>query len=505
MPGPTLLAWYDSALVLLASRPSIAADPGQAGNIVTLYLINNKGGVGAQTEPETGVHGLYRDAGSVNDPVEIGHAWAQGRYGEIRIVGGYNGWGGAPTDWVKLGAGSSLAIPVPIPNDQGVKVEVRLNPPSSVIGVAAEMTLAVDRELAVEAGLGASKSKGDGVILGVRDGGFSEVTRGGAVTQDDAGASKDVDVAATAGVATGIPYAVAAATEVNIPDASAAKNRYDLISISASGVLTRTAGVEDTPPLTNADKPAVPAGHRELAWVQKRDTQNVLDSDIDNTVRRLGLFPLSLGIGRNVTVGRGQALVDGSLVKQDGDVPIPLAASITSRLWLGRSGGWLVTTTAEIPGRGYLLMYEADTDATTVTATRDLRHYVGFDHLDLAFYWPGTLAANTYAYAVNPEDRTIYLLPLPTGAVAASVQDNGGTSGATVFDLEYSDNGGSWTTLYTGAVDRPSIAHDAAAHTDHDSHPLVLAIPPRARVRGKVAAIPAVASVDGYLTVQCAR
>lgn len=498
MAGP--IQWYDASLVLLTAGPVISAVPGTPSAVTTLHVINNKGGTGSPTYLNLHVAALYRVAvGSGSPPAssqpfsESAYPWAQARALQARIVSGYNQTVQA-TDWVSLGAGARLPIPA-LANDTGVKLEVRINYPfGSFVGLdpESEIALKVVESFAEEAGAGLSRSRPDGVYVGVRDQGFTALASTGDVIQNPAGASKDVEVQTTAWLALGISYRVYKAL-VAIPDASAAKERYDLISCGTTGTIVRTAGVEATPPLSDANKPAIPAGHIGLAWVRKRDTQNVVTTDITNFWKdNLALFLVIAGTGLNVQVSRGpRAVVDDSDIRVDGLTVVPVTASTTQYVWLLRTGRFAVTATEAAQAQRALLLAEVVTGASSVTTIRDRRHFIGFERLELEFNWIGSLVAGAKRGAVLGNVRRAYLLPLP-GMVTASLLTNNGSSGNTIFDLEADDGaGGAFTTLFTGGNDRPTIPFSAADERDLDSSPVVLAIPANARLRATTPTIPA--------------
>lgn len=497
-------AWYTTGGTLISTSQSLSALAGTPGTALQVQIWNNKGGAGADPLKNARLKGLFREPGQT--PYESsGLEWADQRWIEARLTGGLGGLTISATDWKPIGAGKFLEIPQ-LDNDRGVSVEIRVSAPADAQSDSIEWAIRVAIATSEALPEGATEATPDGIYIGLGDADQTvHAYNGGNVVENPGGADSNVQVQPAAWIAKGLAYAIRQQL-VNVPAAAAGKARYDLLSLNTTGTVTRTAGSEVTPPLTSANKPALPAGHLALAYVNRDDTSAIQNADIEN-VAAVGLYAFSSS-GLTATVGVGpMARVDNALCQNRASQSITLTASATNYVWLLRTGELAKTTTSAPPVARALLLHEADTNGSAVTAHRDRRFFVGYKPVQIRFEWLGTQVVGTYRYAVLPSERAAQLVPLMSIFAALGAQGNG-TGGQTRYTVEV-ERSGSWVDLWATAADRPSIAYNAAPPVNNPValFPDRFDLPSRCRLRAKATELPSGASsdpTDGVLILEAA-
>lgn len=481
--------FYDNADVELTAALSFAdVSPGTPSTAQEVRLINNLGGTGADPLTNSRIIPLVRDVGET-DFVSGGKEYADRFYVEIRVIGGRN-MTPANTPWTPLGAGRFFPLES-IANDAGIYFEVRINPPANANVSNFEVTFAVEQSPAEFLQLGISESGADGIYHGLGDVGSNEHVIANDVVENSGGADNQVEHGDQVWIGDGEVWTLLDGL-TTLAASAAGNERFDLLSLKPDGTLEVTTGTEVTAPATDPeDKPTLPTGNLALAFVLVDDTGTIQDADIEN-VWTHGLLG-AVGSSLNLNVGGGRAVVDNSLIHLQTMTPVPLVANDTNWVWLLRSGGFSVTQTATPPEDRALLLYEATTDASSVTALVDRRHLIGGDLYVLAFHWEGTVVVNAERYHVLPSFRTARLLPI--GPAVASVGAIGdGTGGQLRFDIEVDDGG--FATLFAVGTHPPEIAFNASPLTDFDAIPEVWTIPAHARIRAKPTTLPTGAGTD---------
>lgn len=481
--------WYDDTNTELAAALSFAdVSPGAPSTAQEIRLINNLSGTGADPLTNSRIIALVRDVGETSF-VSGGKEYADRFYVEMRVIGGRN-MTPANTPWTPLGAGRFFPLEE-IANDAGIHFELRINPPANATVSNFEVTLAVEQSPAEFLQLGISESAADGIYHGLGDAGAREHVVATDVVENSGGADNQVEHGLQVWIGGGEVWSLLDGL-TTLSAAASGKERFDLLSLKADGTLEVTAGTEVAAPATDPDdKPTLPTGNLALAFVLVDDTGVINNGNIEN-VWTHGLLG-AVGSSLNLNVGGGRAVVDNAMVFLQTMTPVPLVANDTNWVWLLRSGGFSVNQTGTPPEDRALLLYEATTDASSVTSLVDRRHLIGGDLYVLRFDWTGTVVVNDERYHVLPSFRTARLLPI--GPAVASVGAIGdGTGGQLRFDVEVDDGG--FATLFTVGTHPPEIPFDDADLVDVDSVPEVWTIPGHARIRAKPTTLPSGAGTD---------
>jgi|GEM_PF-5028810 len=396
--------------------------------------------------------------------------------------------------FLPLGAGRLVAIPDLDPGEE-IPAQLRQHPPSG----GADHTF--DYQLQALTGgsaylPGIHLPTGAGVVLPFHD---STALAWWEPPQAVAGAGAgEVDLSAWSWFAARRFWAVPATTVVldnldtNADPLAVGEEYIALLSAAPDGTVTVTKGTKGAAPLDESARPALPTGELSAFWVSRDDTGAVAIT----AAYQLGFFAATTS-STTVHLGSGSALLDGRgpvrRAGQDAGLP-PNATSIVHQLPLG---GHAVTDAtlpdpAPTANPGALALYQATTDAATVTELVDLRRWVGARSHPLEFHLPGALVVDAVAHAVLPPGRWHLL---PTGALSVFFEDPGiAAGGATVFDVEVRDGGGVWASLFpaqTGTV--PDHGESVAANatdSNRDGRPEVLTLDGPALVRLRVAALP---------------
>lgn len=247
--------------------------------------------------------------------------------------------------------------------------------------------------------------------------------------------------------------------------------------------------------------PAVPTGELLLGYVKvlyQAGTSVIQTADITQADRLFGgFYAATSAASLNVTLHPGSALIGGRLVTITGTRTVTLGATDETWVWLTPAGATATSLDGIAPTDRSLLLYRFTTDGSGVTIARDCRSWIGRPVHHLRAGKAGTLAANDYSNIIVYTGRAPGRVR-PVGGFQWSLGDNGATSGNTKLDVEVSDAGGAWTSLYpsSGTTDlRPTIAHDAADPTSETTTETGT-IQPRSRLRFKVISVPGTASSD---------
>ncbi len=486
--------FYDGSDVLLSAPVPISANTGTPGAAVTLQLINAKGG---SADDFIGVVRFYFRDAVESDADASGDEWADNHYVEVRQEAG--GWNNTLSqgDWIRVGAGAPLPVPQ-LAQDKGVKWSVRLSAPGGAKEATKEIEPRIEESKADATSIGISESAGFGIYAGLRDKAITYQVAGGAITEDSP-QSRDVKLPNLAWVARGKPYAVLA-QDVTLAVAASGKERFDLLSLAAdgSGVIV-TAGAEVTAPAADSDKPALPAGNLPLCYVRINDgavEANIVDADIEQAWA-LSLYALS-STSLTATIARGpHAIIQNAMTRNLVSQNATLTASSTNYIWLRRDGSLEVTVNDPVPPQaGSLLLWEADTDGSSVTASRDRRHLIGHESHVVEFRFPGEIFLNNRVYSHLPGGREALVLPLRpvVGSLGTSCTGTG-LSGEVEFDIEVEDPPSTWTSIF-GTKPGFAVA-EADPITDAAAVPIVRVLPGGARIRCTCSALPTPeASID---------
>ena len=488
--------WYDSGDVLLSAAFSLGnVIPGANGSATELRLYNNKGGVGADDLLNAYVRILGRNNGETVY-LASGREVVDLQQTEARIVSGLGGLVVSPGPWRALGAGRRFELPA-IPNDQGLKMEFRASPPAGANDSNLEISVSLETSPALPVPDGLSEAHGDGLNLGLFDRNVTHLLSSAGDVVENGPVDDVVEVQDLVYVYEGVPgVELKQDVQFDEDDGSAValasgEAYYGLLYVDSGG-LQSAKGDKATSPLDDSDKPALPAGAIPICWVLREFDALIHSADIDNVSEQgAGAFTSS---GLSATVGPRMGLVANRRIRSMFGDAITLTASSTNYVWQLEDGSMSVTTTSAAPEPTALLLWEATTDGSGVTGLVDRRPFVamGFREQIVEFRFDGAISVSDGRYAaVASLNQDAYVIPLR--ALAMWIGDSGATSGDTKADINYSDDGGALTTLFTsqGSEDRrPTIAYDSTTKRDFAGLPEVLTIPAGARLQAVVDAVP---------------
>lgn len=483
--------WYNSTgSTELTAEQTLDGLAGTASTPLEVQVINNKNGVGASDLINARLRALFRDPGETEFVGAIDE-WADRHYLEIRIeTGGWN-TSFAQSEWVRVGADATFELPV-LANDEGVKLAIRLNAPVDAQADTKEFTLRIEQSFGEATSVGLSEATKQGIYLELNDKrGTTLLQSGGNSVENPGGQDQNVQIQDSVWVSLGNVYAELQQL-LNHPVAASGKVRYDLAHLNSSGSLTRLAGSEIDPPLTEADKPAVPYGAVGLYYVSIDDAGPISNAKITD-IRQLGGYGFSSS-GLTVTLGPGKAVIGNSRITSQGEIQVVLSASSTSYIWLNRAGNLDVTSDLTPVGNWPILLYKVTTDGSGVTDTVDLRSWTGIRPQIITFEWLGEatvdFSVGDYRYAQLHSNFGGQIYPLLPIVAAIGTQVTGsGLSGSTKFVVEV-ERSGSWVDLFVSNASEPEIAYDATDLRSTAAIPETYDIPANARIRAKVDAVP---------------
>ena len=498
MPNP-VLAWYEEDDSALASALSFSPSNGTPTAEQTVHLWNDKDGT-ATADLATGVlvTALTRDDGSTDGYSFEDDAAANG-WVEVKVVdqGGTDEPDPQATGWVPVGKNRYLSLR-DIPSDGYHEIDVRINVPAGVGAQAKEVLIrATYGAIAEPLADGFWHSGQQGVRTELGDPDSTILLSGGAVT---ASGSPDefVTVATWHALHAGVPTClVTDAVELNqtAGDGAIGSGEYywAVLSAKSDGTVTTTKSDTLTAPHDPDERPDCPAGEVLLADVAVDYDAGggaIAAADISVDRREYGCFALEYSAASlDVIASPVQAIVYGTLIRRTTGYDVTLAASDTSYLWLTPSGAVQATLDEIPPVDGSLMLWEATTNGSGVTAVVDRRRWLGGKQLQFSI--SGNLSASLASvHACVLTGPGCYIRPIR--GVEVSVGTTGDTSGATTVDVEYSNAGGAWTSIWpsAGTVDlRPSIAYNAANPLT-TAQPETILLQPGARLRAIVDAIP---------------
>lgn len=483
---PATLEFWDSAgSAQVATLTFSNVDPGTTSAAQALRVV---GSVATSSSPTLT---LRQEDGSGN-AVLAGLAAINGRWIEIRALGTGTS-SQAATAWTPVGANRAFPLS-PIASGEYTAIEIRYSPAATAAQGAIEFLVDADPGTnSTPLSQGISERGRDGVLSGLGDGAWSEILRASDVTEAGSpGAS--VDIPDSVYMHAGVPYVELAqnvAIDENDLSASAlgsGEAYWARISLDETGIVV-TKGDKASSPLDVADLPANPSGHLPLAYVE-RQQGNIVDSWITQEYTVGAFEPTYTSASLNLTVGPGRALVGNSLIRHTDESTVAISASSTSEVWLQSDGTYAATNDGSRPSTDALLLFDGVvSDGTGITALVDRREAMGGEAFPIRFDWSGTLADTDYAYASAPLARDLYLNPESACVFTIHTNGSGNTAGITKADIQYSDAGGSYATLFTssGSDDRrPSVEHDDTDPSDRTALPEVLLIPAGSRLRAEI-------------------
>jgi hypothetical protein len=368
--------------------PTAAADFGdvQAGVPTSPPLIrrvwNNRGG-GVAADPITGAAfvGEARLDGSPADFVGEGVAMLDADAIQIRLADASAGVAFAPTDWFPLGGGERFWLPV-IPGPPGgeyVEVELRINLPAEVDPQATEIAYRLDEALF---GALPASHVANTVPTGRDDSTTSVVIDGAPITPGLNPFELDVPLHTWYHDGRG-PWEQVAddAFPVDSTDGAGdplAPGEAYILLLSrrrATGFVV-TKGVKDTTPLTEDDRPAVPAGDAVHAWVTVPEGGGIVT--IEEPATAFPGYWTATAAGLVLVIGPGPAFVDGADVQVQ--TPIDLGAlpiSSVVDVYVRQEGSLEAVDSADVPTGRPMRIWRAVTDGVEIVDLIDHRPVEG--------------------------------------------------------------------------------------------------------------------------------
>lgn len=490
------LQWYDSTDSTANPTLTFSATAGTPTAAQVVRLWNDFGGVlGAATATDVMVTAYSRSTGSGNYTWD--HPAAALRWVEVRAVSSAgDGIIDQVTPWTPIGKGAVLSL-LPIPGNCVRQLEVRLNVPVGAGTVSVQVLLrAYAQAVSLPCGSGHYEDR-PAVHSGVGDGEVSYLLDG-AILSPDSPPSADVEYSAAWYTIAGVPYFVSSGTiTTNNLDGSgnplASGESYPItVSLNASGIVV-TKGDKGADPLPASAWPAAPAGGVLVGRITRPFSGAIDVSEIDQVLTRWSGFRLQHSpASLTARVHGGRAAVGNQLIVRDGPVSVIFPASATRIVWLAPSGEIELLPDGTLPSSARsIALWRVTTDATGVTGATSLRRWGAAGGREtMLFAVSGPLAVSAQSVRVVPRGGRWYLLPIDSISVALG--NSGSGAGSTAIELEYSDAGGTWTTVLSSAISIASGAADPSAIAS----PALFAVPQGARLRARVTSVPSVPSHD---------
>lgn len=482
--------WYDSTgATEISAEQAMVATAGIASSSLTVQLINNKDGAGASDLVNALLKPLFRDDGATVW-LGAGDEWPDRHYMEMRReTGGWN-TSFSQSEWIEVGASKRFPLPR-LGNDEGVKLSIRVSTSPDAQADIKEFTFRIEQTYGQATSVGVSEVGKSGIYLGLDDFDSDWIADNPSGDAVESGTpDQKVNLGDVVWLSRGRVFASLART-ITHPLAAAAKERYDLVHLNPSGAVVKVEGTEVTPPLTDADKPAIPAGSSGFYYVQVNDTGPITDSEIEN-IWRFGYFGIEFSAASLIiTLGSGSAVLNNSYISNIDQLQLTLPASDESWVWMLRNGN-LESTLFENPSaKRRLLLYQITTDGTGVTSVIDRRSFQGERIQRIDFEWLGEIVVDAWRYAHLQSRLGGQVLPLHSIVASFGTQVVGsGLSGQTRWDIEV-EKSGSFTTIFTvGGDNQPEIAFDATDLRALNALPELYGVPPDARIRASPSEIP---------------
>ena len=488
------VTWYDSTDTLITAAISLSAEQGNVGSAVEIRAWNNRSGVGADTRQDLYLEVLEVVAGV---PKSSGTEALDQYHVQARVVSGLNQTVQA-SGWVAIGAARWLEVP-PLANDTGVKLEVRLAPPAHATSTSVTVRFHLISRSTRPIPLGLSRRAGDAIFHGIGDGSYSALASFDGLAEN--GTPDDqVAIGRLEWVYEGVFHALAShLVTLDDTDGSAATlgagEAYIAVLTAAAGTITITKGDKGATPTA----PSAPADELLLGEVLREFDGLIHDADITEQYT-LGFFAFD-SAALTAQIGPGDGLVLDQVIHHDGISTATLVDDDTNELFLMPDGSLGVTTDGSKPDPNALLIWEPTTASGVVTGTVDRRLFAPVEEREILISTGSPVAVNDERQSASVHNRPWCLLPVVPVSLWLHDAGSGLSSGVTRVDIEYSDNGGSWTSLFAADADMPQVAYNDSTLVDHSAKPTVVAIPARSRLRARVDAVPTGTTAPSGITV----
>ncbi len=502
--------WYMPDGTTLDADEGVAPVNGTPTTPFERRLYNDNGGVlGSVDSGDFVVTAVSRTTG-VGDYTMDDELAASG-WIEFRLTGsGGTGMVNQTTGWMKVGRGRFVRV-------KGIKaegyrtVEQRLVIPIGSGIVAKEYKLRIIEDArAFMLQYGHTEGGAQGLRMGLGDASWSEILSGFEVVEA-AVPDNTVEVAKGVEVFLGVHYAAMAETatfndEDSATDPLTIGNEYLALGTrdGSGGPVVWTKSVQGAAPLSEANLPDVPDGHKEVCWVQVPFSGVITDAEIHMDRKVYGGAALT-GTGVSPTLHPFESLIGNALVLVPFGIELALTDDDTNYVWADPSGGVESNVTGLQPEDMSCLYYEITLAAGVITGIIDCRPWIVPNPIEVHLDIHGVLSGSPVGYGVLPTRSSAQLLPFV--GVTAAVGDRGGTSGLTKFDIEATDRNNTYVSIYTDTSPddlRPQIAYDAAEPVDRESFPQVTFFHGGTRFKLSVPTSPGTASNGGHVVLRFA-
>jgi hypothetical protein len=503
------LQWLLTDGVTVDASESFAPENGIPGDPVARRLYNDwDGSVGSVDSGDFLITAVSRSTG-VGDYSADDELAASG-WIEICLTGsGGTGMVNQTTGWMKVGRGRFVRV-------KGIKaegyrtIEQRLVIPIGSGIVAKEYKLRIIEDArAYMLQYGHTEGGAQGLRMGVGDASWTEILVGFEAVEA-AVPDNTIEVARGISVFAGVPVPemAEALTFSNLDSAAAAlasgEEYLALVTIDGTGAKTVTKSVKGAAPLSEANLPDVPDGHREIFWAQVPFSAVITDAEIHMERKVYGGAAL-VGTGLSPTLHPFECLIGNALVVVPYSIDLDLTDDDLNYVWLSPSGGIESNTTGIQPEDMSCLIYELTVASGVITDRIDCRPWLYPNPVEVRLDIHGALSGSPVGYGVLATRSSAYLVPFV--GVTAAVGDRGGTSGLTKFDIEATDRDNTYASIYTDTSPddlRPQIAYNAADPVDRESFPQVLFFHGGTRFKLSVPTVPGTASNGGHVVLRFA-
>lgn len=454
------LEWwnFDDSIKLAPGGPGFSFDAigGTPTAIQEFHLWNNKGGVGAADEEGVDLEFLARLV-PTNPFVSYDIEVLENAFLEVRLKGN--------NAWEKVIPGKLITVPT-IENDSYEAIEVRANVIGDVEDGTWEILIRVHRRGYKALGSGFFESVGNGVISGLGNRSKLSLLEFSGITQDSGGPSADVDFSDLLGNLFGeLDFIPGGTVTVGTTDLSAAtpvagEAFYSAAVYGSNGIEIVKANKAATP-LTDANKPVIDTFlYTILAWIIQDDTGTIENDKISNTWS-LDRFA-ETHAGSTITIHHGDAIINNNIAFHHKSSLFNLTDNNTNYIYFNSDGSFEINVTGVPEQESALLIWEFDIVGGVITEPpRDRRKIIGVQHEKLSFISKITpLAVNNKVYNSYNYNRDAFISKVVAhviGGVAAN---------STVFDIEDSQDGSTFVTLFTDQTKRPSILGGEFIDTD---------------------------------------
>lgn len=459
MPSP-VPAWFETdGTTPVTSLTFTGLVPGVLSAWQTVRLYNDQDGA-ASSDALLGrrLRALARTA-SPSPFVAEGHPLVDLNAVFVQILGG-DATDAVPGGVQGLGVGSTLAIPS-LASTEYVELRVAVRLPNGSTLTDADVAFALDPAAFDQLGDG-GPLLGRGIEDGIGQRNVSALLKAFTATPNG---SPDAFVNFTdeIGVLQGRPIVKLEGDQefTNADGSAATLASGEAYAAFVSSNRTITKGNKATAPLTEANYPTLPDGHKLLAIVTRPFSGLISASEIQNVAAPIGFDYLGAS-GRVISVSGGRCAVGSNLAYVAGSLSIEITASTTEVVYLLGDGSLSLDPSAGLDAKP---LWQFTADGSSITAYKDLRQFASGGAVRvLSSFLSGSSSGNK-AYVALPIGPPISFHPLRAVRAVLAESDPsslGASSGSWILEIKSRAIGAaSFTTVFTssGSDDRrPTLA-----------------------------------------------